>query len=205
MITNHHRDVVSASLATALSEEAAELLDEPTPRVLDTGRLFLGGSMCRFDEARALVGDDGSHLIEMLARGATLALCGAQMHGELFASLAAAIQRATGVAPNLNVYFTSPSTPGVAPHVDDHDVAALHLSGAKTWLLGERSEHAVVLAPGDVLLVPSGLRHTTVSIGDGVAIHVAINCASGIRENPRFFDALRAGLRELETQLALAA
>ena len=61
------------------------------------------------------------------------------------------------------------------------------------------------MTPGDLLLLPSGLRHTTVSVGDGLSIHIAINCERRLRESPDFFWALRVAFRDLDGQLALAA
>ena len=41
-----------------------------------------------------------------------------------------------GVSGDFNVYLTPPSSQGLAPHVDNHDVLVAQQAGEKTWSLG---------------------------------------------------------------------
>lgn len=54
----------------------------------------------------------------------------------------------------------------VGPHTDQYDVFLLQADGERRWLVGEAgAEHEWLLAPGDMLYLPPGIRHHGIAVG----------------------------------------
>ncbi|CAE7491478.1 unnamed protein product, partial [Symbiodinium sp. CCMP2456] len=98
-------------------------------------------------------------------------------------SLHHALWACFGVSGDFNVYLTPPSSQGLAPHADRHDVFVAQQEGEKTWTLLEpdkvRVLENVTLLPGDVLYLPQGVPHYARSAGEGSSLHVTMSVYRG--------------------------
>ncbi|CAJ1357602.1 unnamed protein product [Effrenium voratum] len=82
---------------------------------------------------------------------------------------------ATGLSGGINAYLTPPGAIGKPPHVDDHDVLVLQLSGSKRWTLEDGKAAQVTLQTGDVLYLPQGLPHHAAAQEDPLpSLHLAV-------------------------------
>ena len=127
------------------------------------------------------------------ASGATISLPGFQRAWRPFAALAAAIEDEFDHPAHANVYLTPGNAIGFHPHYDTHEVFVLQIAGNKRWQVFEsplplphRSQPfdprrykptepllEIDIAPGDLLYLPRGFVHTTVT-GDSFSLHVTL-------------------------------
>lgn len=143
-----------------------------------------------------------------LARGATLILDLIETLSPGVASIAAAIQSATGGAVVCNAYCSWNARQGFPVHFDTTDVIALHFEGSKVWRIYEGRANApieaeghdfgsfsaghharargdlveeVVMQPGDVLYLPRGQYHEALASSDA-SLHLSfgVNLPTGI-------------------------
>jgi len=115
--------------------------------------------------------------------GATISLPGLHRAWRPLGLLVDSIQSEISHAVHTNAYLTPGNTAGFAPHYDTHDVFILQIAGKKTWrihapplTLPHRSQTldatpatssrpilSVDLVPGDLLYLPRGFVHATVT------------------------------------------
>jgi 50S ribosomal protein L16 3-hydroxylase len=115
--------------------------------------------------------------IALKRRNATLLVSGVNLH----VAAADALLRRFAFIPQarLDDVMVSFATPGggVGPHVDSYDVFLLQGAGRRRWTVWDAGRILLreVVAPGDLLYLPPGLRH------DGVALDRCFTCSIGFR------------------------
>ncbi|MBN4059200.1 hypothetical protein JYT22_00950 [Endomicrobium sp. AH-315-J14] len=85
---------------------------------------------------------------------------------------------------NVNAYLSPGATEGLAPHSDLYPVLVLQLEGEKEWqLLDNKSDvlRKICLTPGDVLVVPRGVRHRAVNERDAPSFHLTVGVLTKTR------------------------
>jgi len=126
--------------------------------------------------------DRGTALLAMPERlfslyqgGATLILNGVDRAIPRLGLACRRLARELGILTQANVYITPPSARGFEPHVDQHDVLVLQISGRKCWTVYPQGDAGVDLeiAAGDLLYIPRGLRHEA-KCPDFHSIHVTL-------------------------------
>lgn len=184
------RGAAPSALVTRLAEVVAAGLLRPSKALVRRSSMFLGALHYALDET-------GTTPAAVLAHGGTVALNESERSLRPLGVFSRQLVEAARTEGTINCYLTAPATPGAATHVDDHDVIALQVSGAKRWRLGSRS---VTLRAGDVLFVPRGCGHSTLSVGDTTSIHLAINGAHALSDTGDVFvGRLLAALGSLPT------
>ena len=128
------------------------------------------------------------------AAGATISLPGFHRAWKLLGELAAAIEAEFDHPVHTNVYITPGNASGFTPHYDTHEVFVLQIAGGKRWRiekpplpLPHRSQPfdprsyrpsppllEVELSPGDLLYLPRGFVHSTVTTSDRASVHVTL-------------------------------
>jgi mannose-6-phosphate isomerase-like protein (cupin superfamily) len=93
---------------------------------------------------------------ECLQRGATLVVQSLQRTHPPLADFADRVTAESGHRTQINSYLSPPGSSGLVEHADDHHVFVVQVDGTKHWVVD--GEH-LVLAPGDCLYVPAGVRH----------------------------------------------
>ena len=137
---------------------------EVLPRDRSTRPVRLGGEVVT-DAA------DVERISAAVADGATLVLQGLQRTSLRIARLCRALERATSHAVQANAYLTPAGAAGLATHADEHDVLVLQLSGSKHWEVDGLGD--VRVAPGDVLYLPAGTRHSATA-QEEASLHLTI-------------------------------
>lgn len=127
------------------------------------------------------------------AAGATISLPGFHRAWRPLATLAASIEDEFDHPAHANVYITPGNAVGFHPHYDTHEVFVLQIAGTKHWRVFEpplplphRSQPfeprsykpaspllELDLAPGDLLYLPRGFVHTTVT-NESFSLHVTL-------------------------------
>jgi hypothetical protein len=149
-------------------------------------------------------------VIEHLERGATLVLSNMEHYDPRIAQFCRDIGGILSGSVQTYGYLTAPDRFGSRPHRDSADVFAVQIEGNKEWTLydvptdddwhrGHIDEDTpvtekVVLSPGDVLYVPSGMGHRAQS-GPTGSLHLTISI--GVPRLQRVVDALAAQLQSL--------
>ncbi|EGB05031.1 hypothetical protein AURANDRAFT_66651 [Aureococcus anophagefferens] len=138
------------------------------------------------DYVRASCARDGAGLGGGAA--ASVVVLGADARFRCAAEARRAVQRVLRVGCSVNLYATPPGAQALDAHYDDHCVFVVQLRGRKRWrlygpalecptlheatlppppeLLRRGADHAVTLAPGDVLYVPRGVYHAATACED---------------------------------------
>lgn len=127
------------------------------------------------------------------AAGATISLPGFHRAWRPLGALAASLEDEFDHPAHANVYLTPGKAVGFHPHYDTHEVFVLQIAGRKRWRVFEpplplphRSQRfdprshkpsspllELDLDPGDLLYLPRGFVHTTVT-HDGFSLHVTL-------------------------------
>ena len=138
----------------------------------------------------------------VMVGGFTLLVNRVERHLPALGQLVDAIEQATGVHAQANVYVTPPQARGFAAHSDIHDVLVVQVQGRKRWTLfaphvalplgdaagqapgrDEPAMDSIVLGPGDVLHLPRGVGHAvanedasepSVHVTVGVDTHMSV-------------------------------
>ncbi len=110
-------------------------------------------------------------LPRLLAGGALLVVDEIDQVIPELGAVCATFESLTGLEIWANLYLAE-GTGGFAPHVDDHDVLAVGLEGAREWRVGGQE---LMLEPGGTLLIPSGLEHSVGRPLDDRASHLSIS------------------------------
>jgi ribosomal protein L16 Arg81 hydroxylase len=146
-----------------------------------------------------------SRLFSLYAEGATLVLDAAEGSIPQVTMLCESLACELNLRVQANIYVTPPDEQGFRPHIDDHDVLVLQISGSKRWRVYEeagkptgsfaRGKRAITgslnakqeldLQPGDCLYVPSGAIHDARSLNDA-SIHITLGLHTG-----HWFDLLK--------------
>ena len=92
-----------------------------------------------------------------VAAGATMVMQGLQRTDLTISALCHSLERAISHPVQANAYLSPSNATGLAEHADDHDVLAVQITGTKQWDV----EHLgrVTTQPGDVMYLPTGVRH----------------------------------------------
>ena len=126
--------------------------------------------------------------------GATISLPGFHRAWKPLGALAQAVEREFNHPVHTNVYITPGKAAGFTPHYDTHEVFVLQIAGTKHWRienpplrLPHRSQPfdsraykpsapllELDLAPGDLLYLPRGFVHSTMTISESASIHVTL-------------------------------
>ena len=87
----------------------------------------------------------------------------------------------------LDDVMVSYATPGggVGPHVDSYDVFLLQGPGKRKWTVGKRSW---IVAAGDLLYLPPGLRHHGVAIDSCYTYSIGFRAPRGVELGAAFLD-----------------
>jgi mannose-6-phosphate isomerase-like protein (cupin superfamily) len=96
---------------------------------------------------------------------ALAALLPEDLKKELTADLAAG-------GTTVHLYLSAPGVSALSTHADMGDVLVLQLAGEKQWSFEDGE--LLTLAPGDMLWVPAGVRHSATS-ADDVSAHLTIH------------------------------
>jgi JmjC domain len=153
---------------TSLEACEAMLFDQRVP--VENVRLVRNGSlvpplMYRTREGGKLQPDAVRRLCD---RGVSIVLNHLEVWEPMIASAATTLGAALDARVVVNAYQTYGPEPAFRPHVDDHDVLAMQLCGAKRWTCfaspspGEPAGRPVwtdVLSAGQFLYVPEGEQH----------------------------------------------
>lgn len=110
---------------------------------------FWSVAVCRTEDGALEKIDDHHFVAHLLPKGCQLTeegyvdgenwtLIFNKLHGATadMGALHHALWACFGVSGDFNVYLTPPSSQGLAPHVDNHDVLVAQQAGEKTWRLG---------------------------------------------------------------------
>lgn len=100
---------------------------------------------------------DVDRIVDHVAHGATVVMQGLQRFWPPLAEFCLDLERAISHPVQANAYLTPPGAGGLAEHSDEHEVIVLHVAGTKRWDV--HGLGTVELEPGDVIYVPSGVRH----------------------------------------------
>ena len=131
------------------------------------------------------------------ADGYTIVANNLQRRNRAIAYLSRSLEIALRQPVGANAYLTPPSSTGLAPHFDDHDVFVLQLEGEKSWrIYGSRVElplrggHVDIdaerlgepdgkyeLGPGDLLYIPRGFVHEAVT-GQESSLHLTLGLSA---------------------------
>ncbi|MEZ5220532.1 MAG: cupin domain-containing protein [Ilumatobacteraceae bacterium] len=158
---------------------------------------------------------DGPAAVDAFRHGATIVLQGLHRTTPAFVAYARRLEDEICHPIQVNAYLTPPSSQGLAPHADRHDVLVVQMSGSKQWCvdgLGDRT-----MEPADVLYVPAGTRHVARSTAS-VSLHLTIGVhrrtlrhmvGDALRTAVRLDDPLPLGFRhaprhELEATISAA-
>lgn len=149
-------------------------------------------------------------IIEHLERGATLVLSNVEHFDQRVAALCRDLGGIVAGTVQTYAYLTAPDRFGSRPHRDSADVFVVQVEGDKEWTLydvpaggdwhrGRIDEDTpvtekLVLSPGDVLYVPSGMGHRA-QAGPTGSLHLTISV--GLPRLHRVVDALAAQLLPL--------
>lgn len=164
-------DLLSVPSIERLLTSAAR---RPTFRLVRDGTTLPPERSTRVVRMAGAVLDDVADLDRIAAavdEGATLVLQGLQRTTLELAELCRSLERATSHPVQANAYLTPPGAAGLAPHHDEHDVLVLQISGSKAWDIGGLG--GLRLAPGDVLYLPTGTRHSAAA-QDGTSLHLTL-------------------------------
>lgn len=108
---------------------------------------------------------------EALADGATLVLQSLQRTWPPLTRFCRQLERTTSHPVQANAYLTPPGAAGLGEHADEHDVLVLQVEGTKAWNVAGLGD--LDLAPGDVLYLPGGTRHSASSQA-AASLHLTI-------------------------------
>lgn len=203
-------DDVETILDSSARTPSVRLVRDGTPVPADgwTRSLRLGGA-----ELDDVV--DGPEAVDAFRRGATIVLQGLHRTAPAFVTYARCLEDEICHPVQVNAYLTPPSSQGLAPHADTHDVLVVQMSGSKQWWvdgLGDRT-----MEPADVLYVPAGTQHVARSTAS-VSLHLTIGIhrrtlrhvvGDALRTAVRLDDPLPLGFRhasphELEASISAA-
>lgn len=185
---------------------------------------------------------DTLRLFRCFRDGASIVLRDMHRYWSPLTKLSWDLSRELGFAVTVNGYLAPPNVQALPPHFDYHDIVVIQISGTKEWLtyhansrlpldnnswrhVGETVDPrvpgpnatpsgAIRLSRGDVLYIPRGSSHTTMS-GPGVSFHLTLalqevtyfDVASSVLSLVRESTELRGALpmdREDRTSLANA-
>lgn len=120
---------------------------------------------------------DPGRVFALFADGATIVLQGLQRSWPPLARFCRDLEGALTHPVQANAYVTPPVAAGLRIHADAHDVFALHTHGRKQWVTypaaGDDPERDLVVAAGECLYLPQGVRHAARTI-DEPSVHVTI-------------------------------
>ena len=146
-----------------------------------------------------------TRLFSLYAEGATLVLDVTEDSIPPVARFCESLAGELQLYVQANIYVTPPYEQGFRPHIDDHDVLILQISGSKRWYLysgteepsttsltDKRSEHGslkvnqeIDLEAGDCLYVPCGVIHDARALDDA-SLHITLGLHTG-----HWFDLLK--------------
>lgn len=133
---------------------------------------------------------DRGQLNKFFRRGATILMDDAQTAMPQVLSLCELMSEASGMQVAGTVFCSPPHADGFALHQDAEDVVVIQLQGAKEWLVYpplaiaassmlRRAEvgdplFRATLQPGDVMVMPKGSPHKTISNSSTGSIHLTL-------------------------------
>lgn len=146
---------------------------------------------------------DKRKLFSLFGSGKSLVIQGAQFQFPKLFDFVKRFENELGMDVNANIYITPSANKGFNPHYDTHEVFVLQLSGSKHWniydkpidmpikgfgLTKEQQEiyrkstpsHEIVLQPGDLLYLPSGVVHEAYCT-DELSIHITVGVSPFLR------------------------
>lgn len=133
---------------------------------------------------------DRGQLNKFFRRGATILMDDAQTAMPQVLSLCELMSEASGMQVAGTIFCSPPHADGFALHQDAEDVVVIQLQGAKEWLVYPQLDSAASsmlrgsevgdplfrsrLEPGDVLIMPKGSPHKTISNASTGSIHLTL-------------------------------
>jgi lysine-specific demethylase/histidyl-hydroxylase NO66 len=175
-------------------------LRTPFLRLTRNGDVIPAARYTRSGGAGAEIADQiaDDKVLAEFAAGATLVLQGLHRTWTPIGAFAGALAADIGHPVQVNAYVTPPTSQGLTPHYDVHDVFLVQFAGRKHWRIHEpvlpspvpdqpwqkrkasviaRSHEPplldIVLEPGDVLYLPRGYIHSATSL-DEISGHLTI-------------------------------
>lgn len=165
-------DVDRLLTASALRVPAIRVVQDG--RIVPTSRITRTASIAGLPLTGLL---DPATALRLFDRGATLVLQGLHRYHQPLAELVAELELELGHPCQANAYLTPASAQGFARHGDTHDVFVVQTVGTKQWQIWEDADQPapsdVVLTPGDVLYLPTGMAHAA-RAQHAVSLHVTI-------------------------------
>ncbi len=144
----------------ALDELVAHGARIPTVRMVADGNPLAPSRFCSSVRLGGRHLDDVVDPVKVVARladGATLVLQSLHRTSPSVGTFVTNLQHEMSHPVQANAYLTPPNAVGLAEHSDLHDVIAVQLHGSKRWWVDGLGH--VAMHPGDVMYVPSGVRH----------------------------------------------
>lgn len=133
-----------------------------------------------------------------LSEGATLVLQSLHRLHPSVSRFSEELQDDIGHRVQANAYLTPPSSAGLAPHADAHDVIVLQLVGSKHWKIEGLGD--VLMHAGDSMYVPAGVTHSA-HTSDHYSLHLTLGLIRVTRRD--LIWRLLADLDELDDPLPL--
>lgn len=124
----------------------------------------VGSNSIAFITPQGLVYPRGASDVEELSKASTTVLQKLEGAHGLFAAISAGLSSEEHPKASISAYFSEPDSHKLGMHVDVWDNIVLQIAGEKTFLFDEHP--SANLKPGDILVLPQGLRHdvaTTIS------------------------------------------
>ncbi len=106
-----------------------------------------------------------------LQEGATLVMQSVHRTSPSVGAFVGRLQQEISHPVQANAYLTPPQAVGLVAHADEHDVFAIQLHGRKQWWVDGIGD--VELQPGDVMYIPSGVRHRAETM-DETSLHLTV-------------------------------
>ena len=136
---------------------------------------------------------DVDRVLDLVAGGATIVLQGLQRTWPPLERFCRELEQSASHPVQANAYLSPPTSAGLNPHADPHDVIILQVAGTKQWDVDGLGRHE--LRAGDSMYVPAGARHSATTTAEH-SLHLTIGILSTTRRQAihRIIDRLDAEL-----------
>ncbi len=201
------RDTGSAPFDDVFSLDELDRMLATAPRVPEVRMVIDGAplSPSSYCSPTRLGGRDLDDVVDpvmvaaRLQEGATLVMQSVHRTSPSVGDFVGRLQEEISHPVQANAYLTPPQAVGLVAHADLHDVFAIQLHGRKQWWVDGIGD--VELHPGDVMYIPSGVRHSAETMGE-TSLHLTIGVIR-VTYRQAIERFLRAGSESLDLPLPI--
>lgn len=180
----------------AVESQLVHLGRRPTFRVVKAGASIPVADYTKRSRVGGVEIDDVAdvdRVLDLVAGGATIVLQGLQRTWPPLERFCRDLEMTASHPVQANAYLSPPTSAGLNPHADPHDVIVLQVAGTKQWDVDGLGP--LELRAGDSMYVPAGRRHSASTTANH-SLHLTIGILSTTRRQAihRIIDRLDAEL-----------